>query len=162
MIGGPATAHMQGRIVCVGPAACRARQAIARRLGTYVATKYQEFHRRRVEQPEAFWSKQAELIEWHKSFVHVLDYFGPPFTKWFVAILQSLCVGRGDRVLIYMPMIPEAIFAMLATVRFGAILDYASLREQHLDARVQVTCLESKEPSYILYTSGTTGRPKGV
>ncbi|HZI82533.1 MAG TPA: AMP-binding protein, partial [Casimicrobiaceae bacterium] len=39
----------------------------------------------------------------------------------FAAILQSQGVGRGDRVLIYMPMIPEAVFAMLATVRIGAI-----------------------------------------
>src|SRR6185295_6687907 len=37
------------------------------------------------------------------------------------AVLQSLGVGKGDRVLIYMPMVPEAIFAMLATVRLGAI-----------------------------------------
>src|SRR5882672_8105873 len=37
------------------------------------------------------------------------------------AILRELGVGRGDRVLVYMPMIPEAVFAMLATVRLGAI-----------------------------------------
>ena len=37
------------------------------------------------------------------------------------AILQSLGVGKGDRVLIYMPMIPEAAFAMLACARIGAI-----------------------------------------
>ncbi|MCX8004874.1 MAG: AMP-binding protein, partial [Burkholderiaceae bacterium] len=36
-------------------------------------------------------------------------------------ILQGLGVARGDRVLIYMPMIPEAVFAMLACVRIGAI-----------------------------------------
>src|SRR5262245_49534204 len=36
-------------------------------------------------------------------------------------ILKSLGVGMGDRVLIYMPMIPEAVFAMLACVRVGAI-----------------------------------------
>jgi propionyl-CoA synthetase len=44
----------------------------------------------------------------------------------------------------------------------GRDVDYASLRAQHLDARVPVTWLESNEMSYILYTSGTTGKPKGV
>ena len=37
------------------------------------------------------------------------------------AILQTLGVQQGDRVLIYMPMIAEAAFAMLACVRIGAI-----------------------------------------
>jgi propionyl-CoA synthetase len=44
----------------------------------------------------------------------------------------------------------------------GRDVDYATLRALHIDARVAVTWLESNEASYILYTSGTTGKPKGV
>jgi propionyl-CoA synthetase len=154
------------------------------------------------------------------------------------AVLKSEGVGKGDRVLVYMPMIPEAAFAMLACARIGAVhsvvfggfaaaslatriddarpkliftadagmrggraiaykplldeairlsqyppqkvvivnraidremkiesgrdLDYETLRARHADANVPVELLESNDPSYILYTSGTTGRPKGV
>ena len=156
----------------------------------------------------------------------------------FAAALLDLGIARGDRVIIYMPMIPEAVFAMLACARLGAIhsvvfggfaaaslaariddarpslmitsdaglragkvipykhlvdesirlagsppgkvlivnrkldpgmawvaerdVDYESLRARHAGANVPVTWLESNEASYILYTSGTTGRPKGV
>lgn len=153
------------------------------------------------------------------------------------ASLQALGVKQGDRVLIYMPMIPEAAFAMLACTRIGAIHsvvfggfasvslasriddaeptvivsadagsrggkvvaykplldeaiahathkpakvlmvnrglvpftpvagrdeDYAALREQHRHTEVPCAWVDSTHPSYTLYTSGTTGKPKGV
>ena len=37
------------------------------------------------------------------------------------AVLLALGVQQGDRVLVYMPMVPEAAFAMLACARIGAI-----------------------------------------
>jgi propionyl-CoA synthetase len=153
------------------------------------------------------------------------------------AALQELGVQKGDRVLIYMPMIAEAAFAMLACARIGAIhtvvfggfaagalasriedaspkvivssdggmrggkvveykplLDDAiaqsshkpgavlladrklasmqlvagrdhlwdALRQKHLNTLVPCEWVESTHPSYTLYTSGTTGKPKGV
>src|SRR3984893_3197229 len=63
----------------------------------------------------------------------------------FSAVLQSLGLQRGDRVVIYLPMIPEAVFAMLSCVRLGLVHSVvfagfapASLATRILDAEAKV------------------------
>ena len=132
---------------------------------------YADFYRQSIDQPDAFWTEQAKLIDWFKPFTRVCNYDNPPFSHWYeggqtnlchnavdrhlkdradqaaliyvssetgiektysfaelhvevqrmAASLKALGVQKGDRVLIYMPMIAEAAFAMLACARIGAI-----------------------------------------
>ena len=69
----------------------------------------------------------------------------------FAGVLRGRGVGQGDRVIIYMPMIPEAAVAMLAVARLGAVhsVVFGGFAAQELAARI-----DDARPSAIVTTSG--------
>ena len=67
-------------------------------------------------QAAMIWDSAMEGVVRTITYAQMLDR-----TARFAGALAALGVGRGDRVVIYMPMIPEAAVAMLASARLGAI-----------------------------------------
>ena len=61
-----------------------------------------------------------------------------PQVATFAGVLSKHGVGKGDRVLIYMPMVPEAMVAMLASARLGAIhsLVFGGFASRQLASRI--------------------------
>ncbi len=78
----------------------------------------------------------------------------------FAGVLRSHGVVRGDRVLIYMPMIPEAIVAMLACARIGAIhiVVFGGFAAKELSVRISHSQVERA----TCYTGGVehSGEPR--
>ena len=58
---------------------------------------YAEFYRRSIEQPDAFWAEQAQLIDWQRPFESVCDDSRAPFTRWFEGGQTNLCHNAVDR-----------------------------------------------------------------
>ncbi|MDX2306685.1 MAG: propionyl-CoA synthetase [Hyphomicrobium sp.] len=81
----------------------------------------------------------------HYSYSELLDEVAT-----FAAVLESRGVTRGDRVLIYMPMIPEAVIAILAAARIGAI---HSVVFGGFAARELATRIDDAEPKIVLSAS---------
>jgi len=160
----------------------------------YDANRYEALYRESLADPEGFWRREAQRIDWIRPFTRVSEWsfneadFGirwfedgtlnvaancldrhvaaghgdrtaiiwepddpatPGRTLSYAGLLAEVCrlangltslgVRRGDRVTIYLPMIPEAAIAMLACARIGAIhsVVFAGFSPEALAGRIQ-------------------------
>jgi propionyl-CoA synthetase len=60
-------------------------------------TRYEDFYRRSIEQPDEFWAEQARLIDWHVPPQTICDWSRPPFARWFAGGKTNLCHNAVDR-----------------------------------------------------------------
>src|SRR3954469_9660390 len=70
----------------------------------------------RAEQPALIYDSPVTGSQRTYTYRELLDE-----TARFAGVLRGLGGGKGDRVVIYMPMVPEAVIAMLACARLGAV-----------------------------------------
>ena len=57
---------------------------------------YQEVFKQSIEQPDIFWGKAAEAIQWTKKWDKVLDDGKQPFYRWFVGGELNTCYNALD------------------------------------------------------------------
>lgn len=107
---------------------------------SYNAVDYHVLQKGRGDKPAIIWESAETGDSRMLTYSHLLDE-----VKKLAGALRSLGVGKGDRVTICMPMVPEAAIAMLATTRIGAIhsvvfggFGAAALAERVVDAGSKV------------------------
>lgn len=153
--------------------------------------EYKSEYRRSIENPESFWSGEAEQFSWRKKWDKVLEWnFDQPDVKWFSGgklnitencldrhlaergdqvayywepndptekavrltykqlheevckfgnVLKNNGAKKGDRICIYMPMVPELAIAVLACARIGAVhsVVFGGFSASALSGRIQ-------------------------
>jgi propionyl-CoA synthetase len=52
---------------------------------------YADFYRRSIEDRDAFWTEEAQRIDWKAPFQRVCNNDNPPFARWFEGGLTNLC-----------------------------------------------------------------------